>query len=170
MENEALNTIYSRRSVRSFTGEAVSHETLIKILRAAMAAPSAMNMQPWAFIVVTDRKALDDLCDQLPYAKMLDKAGAAIAVCGNPGKDYWVMDCSAASENILLAVHSLGLGAVWTAVHADKQRIAAVRKILNIPENIVPLNVIPIGVPKDKGKVTDKFKEENIHWEKWQLK
>jgi nitroreductase len=77
------------------------------------------------------------------------------------------MDCSAATENILLAVHALSLGAVWTAVHADRQRIETVRKILNIPENIIPLNVIPIGVPKDKGHVIDKFKEENIHWERW---
>jgi len=173
MENETLSTIYSRRSVRSFTGESVSHETLIRLLKAGMAAPSAVNMQPWAFIVVTDRKTLDALCDKLPYAKMLDKAGAAIVVCGNPDKDevfskeYWVMDCSAATENILLAAHALGLGAVWTAVHADKQRIETVRKILNIPENIIPLNVIPIGVPKDKGHVINKFKEENIHWERW---
>ena len=176
MENETLNTICSRRSVRSFTGEAVSNETLTRILRAAMAAPSAVNIQPWAFVAVTNRQTLDQLCAVLPYAKMLDKAGAAIVVCGIPDKDevfskeYWITDCSAASENILLAVHALGLGAVWTAVYSDKQRIAAVRKILDIPGNIIPLNVIPIGVPKDKGKVIDKFKEENIHWEKWQAK
>jgi nitroreductase len=173
MENETLNTIYSRRSVRSFTGEKVPHEALLKILRAAMAAPSAVNIQPWAFVVVTKRETLDELCDWLPYAKMLDKADAAIVVCGVPDKDevfsrdYWVMDCSAASENILLACHALGLGAVWTAVHVDKERIATVRRILKIPANIIPLNVIPIGVPKEKGKALDKFKEENIHWERW---
>jgi nitroreductase len=173
MENETLDTIYSRRSVRSFTGEAVSRESLIKILRAAMAAPSAVNIQPWAFVVVTKRETLDELCDKLPYAKMLDKAGAAIVVCGIPdkdevfSKDYWIMDCSAASENILLACHALGFGAVWTAVHVDKERVANVREILDIPENIVPLNVIPIGVPKEKGKALNKFKEGNIHWEQW---
>jgi nitroreductase len=173
MENETLNTIYSRRSVRSFTGEAVSRKTLIKILKAAMAAPSAVNIQPWAFVVVTKREILDELCARLPYAKMLDKAGAAIVVCGIPdkdevfSKDYWIMDCSVASENILLACHALGLGAVWTAVHVDKERIANVRNILNIPKTIIPLNVIPIGVPKEKGKALDKFKEDNIHWEEW---
>src|ERR1700690_1792845 len=115
MENETLNIIYSRRSVRLFTGEAVLRETLTKILRASMAAPSAVNIQPWAFVVVTKRDTLDELCDKLPYAKMLDNAGAAIIVCGIPdkdevfSKDYWVMDCSAASENILLACHALGL-------------------------------------------------------------
>ncbi len=126
MDNEALNVIYTRRSVRSFTGEAVAREDLMKILRAGMSAPSAVNVQPWAFVVVTKRETLDELCDTLPYAKMLDKAGAAIIVCGIPDKDevysadYWVMDCSAASENILLAAHALGLGAVWTAVYVDE--------------------------------------------------
>jgi len=173
MENQTLNVVYSRRSVRAFTGEEVSRENLIKILKAAMAAPSAVNIQPWAFIVVTKRETLDQLCAKLPYAKMLDKAGAAIVVCGIPSKDevfakdYWIMDCSAASENILLASHALGLGAVWTAVYVDKERIENVRNILNIPSNIIPLNVIPIGIPKEKGKALDKFKEEIIHWDKW---
>jgi nitroreductase len=173
MENETLNTICSRRSVRSFTGEAVPRESLMRILRAAMAAPSAVNVQPWAFVVVTERETLDALCARLPYAKMLDKAAAAIVVCGIPekdevfSKDYWVMDCSAASENILLACHALGLGAVWTAVYVDEGRIADVRKILHIPGSIIPLNVIPVGVPKEKGKALDKFNEGNIHWEQW---
>jgi len=173
MDNEALEIIYTRRSVRSFTGASVGREDLSRILRAGMAAPSAVNIQPWAFIVVTKRATLDELCDKLPYAKMLDKAGAAIVVCGIPNKDetyskhYWVMDCSAATENILLAAHALGLGAVWTAVYVDEERIATVRRILNIPESIIPLNVIPVGVPREKGKAMDKFKEENIHWEGW---
>ena len=173
MENEALNVIYTRRSVRSFTGEAIAREDLMKILRAGMSSPSAVNIQPWSFIVVTKREALDELCERLPYAKMLDKAGAAIVVCGIPDKDavysgkYWVMDCSAASENILLAAHALALGAVWTAVYVDEERVRNVRKILHIPDNIIPLNVIPIGVPKGKGSAIDKFKEENIHWEEW---
>ncbi len=103
MDNEALNVIYTRRSVRSFTGDAVSREDLMKILRAGMSAPTAVNIQPWAFVAVTKRETLDQLCDRLPYAKMLDRAGAAIVVCGIPDKDavysgkYWVMDCSAAT-------------------------------------------------------------------------
>ncbi len=173
MSDEALNIIYTRRSVRSFTGEAVSREDLMKLLRAGMSAPSAVNVQPWSFVAVTDRETLDKLCDKLPYAKMLDKAGAAIVVCGIPdkdeiySKDYWVMDCSAATQNILLAAHALGLGSVWTAVYADKDRVKTVREILNIPDNIIPLNVLPIGVSKGAGQPIDKFKEENIHWEKW---
>ena len=179
MNSEALEVIYTRRSVRSFTGEAIPREALVKILRAGMAAPSARNTQPWAFVTVTERDLLDSLCERLPYAKMLDKAGAAIIVCGIPGKDetsrkHWVEDCSAAAENILLACHAMGLGAVWTAVYPDEDRIATVRDVIGVPEEAIPLTVIPIGVPKDKGKVGsqynptgDKFKEENIRWERW---
>ncbi|MBI5100111.1 MAG: nitroreductase family protein [Nitrospirae bacterium] len=174
MNKDFLNVMYTRLSVRQFTGEKVKREDLIAMLRAGMSAPSAVNVQPWAFVVVIDRGTLDKLCEALPYAKMLEKAGAAIIVCGIPDKDdtyakkYWVMDCSLASENILLAAHALGYGAVWTAAYADKDKIRSVREILSIPENIIPLNVIPVGIPANKDeKPKDKFKEENIHWEKW---
>ena len=174
MNNDLLNTMYTRKSVRTFTGEEVKKEDLSTMLRAGMAAPSAVNIQPWAFVAVTDRDTLDKLCESLPYAKMLDKAGAAIVVCGIPdkddtyAKDYWVMDCSAATQNILLAAHALGYGAVWTAAYADHERVKSVRSILSVPENIIPLNVIPIGVPANRdAKPIDKYKEENIHWEKW---
>jgi len=160
MNNDILNTIYTRRSVRTFTGEEVKKEDLSTMLRAGMAAPSAVNIQPWAFVAVTDRDTLDKLCESLPFAKMLDKAGAAIIVC--------VMDCSAATQNILLAAHALGYGAVWTAAYVVEERVKSVRSILSVPENIIPLNVIPIGVPVNRdAKPVDKFKEENIHWEKW---
>lgn len=174
MNRDFLNVIYSRRSVRKFTGEPVGKEDLTAILRAGMAAPSAVNVQPWAFVAVTDRGTLDELCRELPYAKMLDKAGAAVIVCGIPdkddiyAKDYWVMDCSLASGNILLAAHALGYGAVWTAAYVNPERVRSVRRILSIPEQIIPLNVIPVGVPADPdSKPLDKFREENIHWEKW---
>jgi nitroreductase len=174
MNKNILNVIYTRLSVRQFTGEKVKKKDLMAMLKAGMSAPSAVNMQPWAFVVVTERGTLDKLCKALPYAKMLEKAGAAIIVCGVPdkdeiySKDYWVMDCSLASGNILLAAHALGYGAVWTAAYADKDRMKSVREILSIPENIIPLNVIPVGVPANKDeKPKDKFREENIHWDKW---
>jgi len=174
MNRDFLKVIYTRRSVRKFTGEKVKKEDLDAILRAGMSAPSAVNIQPWAFVAVTDRGTLDELCRSLPYAKMLDRAGAAIIVCGIPDKDdtyakkYWVMDCSLASGNILLAAHALGYGAVWTAAYEDDERVKTVRKILSIPQDIIPLNVIPIGVPADRdAKPVDKFRQENIHREKW---
>ena len=182
MENEALKNILTRHSVRQFTGEAVEKEDIMKMLKAGMSAPSAVNRQPWSFIVVAERETLDALGEKLPYAKMLSKAGAAIAVCGLPEtnflnlgareaaslafNDYWVQDCSAATENILLAAHALGYGAVWTGVFPDEKKVKDVRKILKIPDNLIPLNVIPIGVPVNKNEPPkDKFKEKNIHWE-----
>lgn len=171
--SDAFTVIHSRKSVRNFTGESVSKESLDKIVRAGMAAPTAVNKQPWSFVVVTDRKTLDMLKDGLPYAKMLDKAGAAIIVCAVPDKAYEkrtefaVIDSSCASENILLAAEASGLGAVWTAAYPYKDRMDAVRKTLNIPEDILPLNVIPVGHPTGEDKPKDKYKTENIHWEKW---
>jgi len=172
--NPLLDLILSRHSVRQFTGDAVKSEDLELIVKAGMAAPSAVNVQPWAFITVTDRAILDRLCRSLPYSKMLDKAGAAIIVCGIPdkdaqfAKDYWMVDCSAASQNILLAAHALGYGAVWTAVYPDSAKLAAVRTECAIPQQVIPLNVIPVGVPADRSaKPVDKYKEGNIHRDRW---
>jgi nitroreductase len=172
-ENEVIKTIKNRKSVRHFTGESVSKDDLKKILESAMCAPTAVNKQPWSFVVITDRKVLDALADSLPYAKMLTKAGAAIIICAIPDKAYdgktefALIDCSLAGENILLTVESLGLGAVWTAAYPEVTRMNAVRNVLGIPNNIIPLNVIPIGVPTGEDKPKDKFDEKNIHWEKW---
>ena len=122
--NETINTIMARTSVRSFTSQIIEEEKVEQLLRAGMAAPTAMNCQPWEFVVINDRKLLDQLCDSLPSAKMLKEAQLAIIVCGNMQKalegdmqSLWVQDASAASENILLAAHALGLGAVWTGVY-----------------------------------------------------
>jgi len=170
---DAFTVIHSRKSVRNFTGQAVGKDVLDKILKAGMAAPTAVNKQPWSFVVVTDRKTLDDLKDGLPHTKMLDKAGAAIVVCAIPEKAYEkkvefaVIDSTCASENILLAAEALGLGAVWTAAYPYNDRMDFVRKTLNIPDNVIPLNVIPIGYPAGADKPKDKYKPENIHWEKW---
>jgi len=144
------------------------------MLKAGMSAPSAVNIQPWAFVVITDKSKMQNICRQLPYAKMLVNAGAAIVVCGLPGKDaqfapkFWPLDCSAATENILLAAHALGYGAVWTAVYPEADRIEAVRRECHLPQDVIPLNVIPIGVPSQRSaKPIDKFKPDNIHWDNW---
>jgi nitroreductase len=170
---DALAVIHSRKSVRNFTGQSVEKEKLDRLLRAGMAAPTAVDRQPWSFVVVTDRKTLDTLRDGLPYAKMLGKAGAAIIVCAIPEKafekkvEFAVIDSSCASENILLAAEALGLGAVWTAAYPYQDRMGIVRKTLNIPDDVIPLNVIPIGYPTGVDKPKDKYKPDNIHWEKW---
>lgn len=171
--NNTIKTIFDRASVRSFENNPISKDQLNLILKAGMAAPSARNLQPWAFIAITDRTILENLANGLPYAKMLFEATAAIVVCGVPDKagdspeGYWVQDCSAATQNILLATESIGLGAVWTGVYPRTERIEIVRKVLDIPQNVIPLNVIPIGYPKGESRPKDKFKPENIRWEKW---
>jgi nitroreductase len=167
------SVIMSRASARDFTGEEIPRETLIRIVKAGMAAPSAMNAQPWEFVLVTDRLKLDELCAELPYAKMLEKACAAVVVCGTPEKNesarrHWNDDCAAASENILLAAHALGLGAVWTAVNPDPQRLEVVRRLLGIPESVVPLNVIPIGRIAGKAPAPkDKWNPKILRFDSW---
>jgi nitroreductase len=169
-----IDIIHKRKSVRSYTDKKVSQEDLLKLVKAGMAAPTAVNKQPWAFIAIDNREVLDQLAEGLPYAKMLKKATAAIVVCGDTDKAlegweeiFWVQDCSAATQNILLAAESIGLGAVWTAAYPAEDRMQTVIDILNLPKHIIPLNVIPIGYPKGEQKPKNKWKEENIHWQKW---
>ncbi|MGD1045290.1 MAG: nitroreductase family protein [Bacteroidota bacterium] len=170
---DAISVIHNRKSVRNFTGESVAQIEIDMLLKAAMAAPSAVNCQPWEFIIVTNRKTLDALSDALPFAKMIFKAGAAIIVCGVPAKahkqmeEYTVIDSTLASQNILLAAEAIGLGAIWTAAYPYPDRMKSVKTILNIPENIISLNVIPIGHPTGEDKPKEKFNPEKIHQERW---
>lgn len=171
---DVLEVIHSRRSVRNYTDEPVTPEQLETLLRAGMAAPTARNTQPWAFVVVTERERLSALAEQLPYGKMLAKAGAAIVVCGDmeramPGvaRDMWVLDCTAASQNILLAAEGIGLGAVWVGIHPIPENIATVRRLLDLPETVHPLNVISIGHPLGFEQPKRKYDERKIHREAW---
>jgi flavin reductase (DIM6/NTAB) family NADH-FMN oxidoreductase RutF/nitroreductase len=170
-ENQTLEVIHNRKSVRNFTDQPVTKQQIETLLRAGMAAPSAVNRQPWVFYVVTLRKTLDALSEQLPYVKMLTQAQAAIVVCGDmekagnlKDKGYWVQDCAAATENILLAAESMGLGAVWTASYPYDDRTKVVIKELNLPENHIPLNVIPIGYPTGEDVPKNKWNADNIIW------
>jgi nitroreductase len=172
--NPTLQTIFNRKSVRSYKDGAVTEEQLMMLARAGMAAPTAVDRRPWDFILITDKTVLKKLAEALPYAKMANQAAAAIVVTGDlnrqyGGKDavFWMLDCSAASENILLAAESMGLGAVWTAVFPDPGRILAVRTALGIPENVIPLNFIPIGIPVGNEKPKDKFDSQRIHKNNW---
>lgn len=168
-----MDNIFERKSVRNYTlnpdntPKAISKDTLELIVKAAMAAPSAMNRQPWEFVVFTDREKMDKLAQVLPYAKMLKSASAAIVVCGDSKEVLWRDDCSAAAQNILLATESVGLGGVWTAVSPDKKRVKAVKETLGIPAQMVPLCLIPVGYPSGKDKPKDKWKSEKVHYEKW---
>ena len=141
-KNTAIENIFARKSVRTYTPQPIEKEKVDLLVKAAMAAPTAVNKQPWAFVVVDDRKVLDKLAAELPYAKMTAQAPLAIVVCGDLSKAlngetdrYWMLDCSAASENLLLAAESMGLGAVWTAVYPENDRIAKVRSVLSLPDH-----------------------------------
>ena len=173
-KNAALENIATRTSVRSFLHKPVEAAQIEQLLRAGMAAPSAVNRQPWHFVVVTDREQLKELAKANPYAGMAAKAPLAIVVCGDMKKaldgnarEFWVQDCSAATENILLAANAMGLGAVWTGTVPDQNRCKDVSGILKLPETLIPLNTIVIGYPAGENKPKDKWKPENIHWEKW---
>lgn len=168
-----IENIMTRASVRRFTDRPVSADTLETIVKAGMAAPTAVNKQPWEFVVVTDRTLLDSLAAHHPYSN-LTTATAAIIVCGNMdkaldglGREYWVQDCSAASENILLAAHALGLGAVWCGVYPMPERIQPIKETLGLPESVTPLNLISMGYPAVDPEPKDKWNPEAVHYNKW---
>lgn len=170
----AIKNIMTRTSVRKYTNEAVSKADIETMLRAGMAAPTAVNKQPWHFVVVTDREQLNALAAANRGTGMAAKAPLAIVVCGDMqktlpgvGQGFWVQDCSAATENILLAANALGLGAVWTGVYPNEERANAVRDIVKAPEHIVPLCTIVIGHPADNPTPKDKWKPENVSYNKF---
>ena len=167
----AIETIMTRTSIRSFSDRAVSADTIEMLLRAGMAAPTAVNKQPWHFVVITDRAVMDSLGGNGRQSQMWKESPLAIAVCGNmekalegPAQAFWVQDCSAATENILLAAHALGLGAVWTGCYPMEERMANVSQVLKLPENIVPLCVIVMGYPNESPEPKDKWKPENVSY------
>jgi len=169
----AIENIMTRTSIRKYKDQPVEQEKIDIMLKAAMAAPTALNLQPWHFIVIDDKNTLKLLSGQQP-----NNAPLMIAVCGDTNKttmpdgkgklpDFWVQDVSAATENLLLAAHAQGLGAVWTSVYPVMERVAEVANVLNCPENIIPLAVVRIGYPDESPKPKDKFKQENISYNKF---
>jgi len=160
--------IWTRRSVRSFREDDVSNDLIEKLIGAAMLAPSAGNQQSWHFIVIRDKKKREAVTSYHPYCKMITQAPVAVLVCGDPeGKkwpDFWVQDCSAAVQNLLLAARGEGLGSVWTGVYPLEDRMQGCRQTFAIPPHIIPFALIPIGWPKDDSfKHVDRFKSELIH-------
>ena len=168
---DAIETILTRRSIRAYTGQPIPAELVELLLKAAMQAPSAGNQQAWQFVVLTDRVRLNALAEVLPYGKMLTTAPLSIVVCGDlaieKSKGYWVQDCSAATQNILLAAHSLGLGAVWLGVYPREERVRDVRKALGIPETVTPLCAIAVGYPAEQKPRTDRYNAERVHTDGW---
>ena len=170
-KDNAIETIMTRTSIRSFIDRAVSADTVEMLLRAGMAAPTAVNLQPWHFVVVNDRAKIDELGGNGRQSQMWHESPLVIVVCGNMekamegvGQAFWVQDCSAATENILLAAHALGLGAVWTGCYPIEERVANISQVLGLPEHIVPLCAIVMGYPNESPQPKDKWKPENVSY------
>jgi len=166
-----MKSIFNRRSIRKYTSQHVTNDHIQLLVRAAMAAPSAGNEQPWEFVVIRDRKLLSAIPKFHPYSLMLYEASVAILICGDPSKEkyagFWVQDCSAATENMLLEAIELGLGAVWLGVYPNQERIAGMRKLLNIPESLVPFSLVSLGYPAEQKEPTDRFDAGRIHYDTW---
>lgn len=166
---DVLELFYKRRSIRKFTDQPVSREDLVTLLKAGMSGPSAMNAQPWKFVVITGKEVIDQFRENLRFANM--NAAAVICVLGikqMPGKrvinEFWVQDCSAATENILLAAAAMGLGTVWVGVHPIPTNERRVRKILHLPEGVIPLNLIYIGHPDENPEPRTQYDEARVYW------
>ena len=166
-----MDVIRSRRSIRKYTDQQVSEQDINELLKAGMAAPSANNCQPWHFVVINDHQVMDRIPEFHPYSKMLKYASVAIPVCIDKNLEnadgYGIQDCSAATQNILLAAHAKGLGAVWLGIYPRKVRIEGVKKLLGIPGGIMPLSLISIGYPAEEKPPENRFDEARIHYNKW---
>lgn len=168
---EAMDAILSRRSIRRYKKEAVPKELIDELLNAAMNAPSANNEQPWHFVVIQDRKILDKVPKVHPYSSMLREAPLAIVVCADlqlvRDKAWWVQDCSAATENILIAAQAKGLGAVWLGVYPREDRVRGIQNLLALPQHVIPLCIIPVGYPAEEKPCENRYQSSRVHYEHW---
>ncbi len=168
---DAIEAILTRRSIRAYTAGAVDPAHVEVILRAGMAAPSAGNQQPWRFVVTTSREVLDAMASCTPYGSMLQRAPLAFTVCADTRDlkhpQMWEQDCSAAVENMLLAIHALGLGGVWLGFWPKQERVAPLKGVLGLPEGIEPLAVIAVGHPAEVKPPADRFDPKKVRYERW---
>jgi nitroreductase len=168
---DAFENILSRRSIRHYTKQPVSEELIEKILRGAMAAPSARNEQSWEFVVIDDRDILDAIPKYHEFSEMLHEAPLAIAVCGDVREEvlleYWQQNCAAATQNILLTAHAHGLGTVWLGIYPNPMRVKQTQTLLNLPEGVMPMAIIAVGYPAEEKKPSQRYNLSKIHRNKW---
>jgi nitroreductase len=166
-----MDFILSRRSIRKFKGDKVPEHILREILKAAMSAPSAGNQQPWHFIIIRERKILDEIPRFHQYSDSVKEAGCAILVCGDlmleKHRGYWVQDCSAATQNILIAATVKGLGTCWLGVYPREVRMSGFRNLFSLPEHIVPFALVPIGYPAETKPRTNRYDDNRVHYDRW---
>jgi nitroreductase len=169
---EAAEAMLTRRSVRSYTDQPIPQESVDKLLRAAMAAPSAGNQQPWCFVVVRDRIRLEALAAAEPHGGMVGRAPMAIVVCADlrlvVREGFWVQDCAAATQNLLLAAHAIGLGAVWVGTYPREERVAGVRVALGLPDQVIPFAVVPVGYPVEQPAPADRFDSTRVYLDQYE--
>jgi nitroreductase len=171
--NPKLDSLFSRRSVRRYTDQPVTAETVQDLLEAAMAAPSACAKDPWEFIVLQDAGLRAKVASFLPNGPMLATAPMGFVVCGDLDRahsgelSYLLQDCSAAIQNLLLAAHALGLGAVWLGVHPRQDRIDALRELFGLPQNILPVSGIAVGYPAEHPEARTRFVADRVHTNGW---
>jgi len=167
-----MNTIYQRRSIRKYTDQSIPDETIRSFIKAGMNAPSAGNEQPWHFVIIKRRELLNGIAMIHPFAQMLRQAPAAILVCGDPSLEkhigYWVQDCAAATENILLEIADQGFGGVWIGVYPREDRVRNIGDMLNIPHKIIPFALVAFGHPAEDKSPKNVFRAERIHYDEWQ--
>ncbi len=168
---DALEAVLSRRSIRKYTSEPVTENAVRALLEAAMAAPSAGNEQPWQFVVVTARATLDEIPTFHEYAQMMYEAPLAVLVCGDHRhkkyRGFWVLDCAAATQNLLLAAHALGLGAVWVGVYPDDGLVSRLTQLLGLPPEVVPFALVAVGHPAEEKPPAARYDEKRVHYERW---
>lgn len=168
---DLLDVIKSRRSIRRYTKAEVNNDVVEKIIEAGMYAPSAVNKQPWHFIVFNDKEQGRQIMEVHPNARMVIDSSKNIVVCIDEDLQhddgYGIQDCSAAIENMLLAAHSLGLGACWMGIYPREKRVARLKKIFQLPDHITPLAVISLGYPNESKEIASRFKPERIHYKHW---
>ena len=169
---DAMEAILNRRSIRKYSSKPVSDELVKELVRAGMSAPSAGNEQPWHFVIINNHKILKQIPKFHPYSKMLEAASLAILVCGDEElekhKGFWIQDCAAATENILIAAQANGLGTVWLGIFPREERIDGMKKLLEIPHHIIPFSLISIGYPAEQKPPSNRFNPSRIHYNVWQ--
>jgi len=168
---DVLEAILTRRSIRKYLDRPVPDEMVHTLLRAAMYAPSARNTRSWHFVVITERQLLDAVPTFHPYARMITQAPLAILVCGDehlePRTAYWVENCSAATQNMLLAAHALGLGSVWLGIYPNEDRVSGVRRLVPMPEHILPMALVVVGYPAETPGTPERYDPSRVHYNAW---
>ena len=168
---DLFSALLKRRSIRKYTDQTIPSESIDKLLKSAMYAPSAMNNQAWQFIVVNQRKKLDKILKVIPHAEMLKSAQAAVLICGDlnleKNIDYIQQNCSAATQNIMLCAHGLGLGSCWIGVYPVKETISGLQDLFKLPEYVIPISLVSLGYPAENPIAEDRYKTEKVHFNHW---